>query len=74
MKIGFFDSGIGGMTVLYEAIKVLPYEDYIFYADTLNVPYGEKSKGKVKEYIFNAAEFLASQNIFFNFTDRKSVV
>lgn len=58
-----FDSGIGGMTVLYEAIKVLPYEDYIFYADTLNVPYGEKSKGKVKEYIFNAAEFLASQNI-----------
>lgn len=26
MKIGFFDSGIGGMTVLYEAIKVLPYE------------------------------------------------
>ncbi|TWH29418.1 glutamate racemase [Bacillus subtilis J22] len=63
MKIGFFDSGIGGMTVLYEAIKVLPYEDYIFYADTLNVPYGEKSKGKVKEYIFNAAEFLASQNI-----------
>ncbi|CCU59160.1 glutamate racemase [Bacillus subtilis] len=63
MKIGFFDSGIGGMTVLYEAIKVLPYEDYIFYADTVNVPYGEKSKGKVKEYIFNAAEFLASQNI-----------
>ncbi|MGW6108434.1 glutamate racemase, partial [Bacillus subtilis] len=46
MKIGFFDSGIGGMTVLYEAIKVLPYEDYIFYADTVNVPYGEKSKGK----------------------------
>ncbi len=30
MKIGFFDSGIGGMTVLYEAIKVLPYEDTFF--------------------------------------------
>lgn len=43
------------MTVLYEAIKVLPYEDYIFYADTVNVPYGEKSKGKVKEYIFNGS-------------------
>ncbi|MEC2331820.1 MULTISPECIES: glutamate racemase [Bacillus subtilis group] len=63
MKIGFFDSGIGGMSVLYEAIKVLPYEDYIFYADTLNVPYGEKSKIEVREYIFNAVEFMASQNI-----------
>ncbi|MDU0154506.1 glutamate racemase [Bacillus cabrialesii] len=63
MKIGFFDSGIGGMSVLYEAIKVLPYEDYIFYADTLNVPYGEKSKIEVREYIFNAVEFLAAQNI-----------
>ncbi|XVK82866.1 glutamate racemase [Bacillus stercoris] len=48
---------------MYEAIKVLPYEDYIFYADTLHVPYGEKSKIEVKEYIFNAVEFLASQNI-----------
>ncbi|RPK05449.1 Glutamate racemase [Bacillus subtilis] len=63
MKIGFFDSGIGGMSVFYEAIKVLPYEDYIFYADTLNVPYGEKSKIEVREYIFNAVEFLAAQNI-----------
>lgn len=43
-----FDSGIGGMTVLYEAIKVLPYEDYIFYADTLNVPYGENQRVKLK--------------------------
>ncbi|OLQ51741.1 glutamate racemase [Bacillus licheniformis] len=51
------------MSVLYEAIKVLPYEDYIFYADTLNVPYGEKSKIEVREYIFNAVEFLAAQNI-----------
>ncbi|MGG1241707.1 glutamate racemase [Bacillus cabrialesii] len=63
MKIGFFDSGIGGMSVFYEAIKVLPYEDYIFYADTLNVTYGEKSKIEVREYIFNAVEFLAAQNI-----------
>lgn len=53
MKIGFFDSGIGGMSVLYEAIKVLPYEDYIFYADTLNVPYGKKSKIEVRNFVFD---------------------
>lgn len=63
LRIGFFDSGIGGMTVLHQALKVLPNEDYIFYADTLHVPYGEKSKEEVKEYIFNAADFLANQDI-----------
>ncbi|SCA86884.1 Glutamate racemase 2 [Bacillus glycinifermentans] len=48
---------------MYEAIKILPNEDYIFYADTLNVPYGEKSKKEVKEYVFSAVEFMAGQNI-----------
>ncbi len=41
------------MSVLYEAIKVLPYEDYIFYADTLNVPYGKKSKIEVRNFVFD---------------------
>jgi len=63
MKIGFFDSGIGGMTVMHESLKCLPNEDYIFYADTLHVPYGEKPKEEVREYIFNAVDFLANQGI-----------
>ena len=63
MTIGFFDSGIGGLTVLYEALKVLPYENYIYYADTLNVPYGTKQKNEVKKYIFDAAAFMASQGV-----------
>lgn len=63
MKIGFFDSGIGGMTVLHQALKFLPNEDYIFYADTLHVPYGEKPKEEVSEYIFNAVDFMANQGI-----------
>ncbi|MDD5456786.1 MAG: glutamate racemase, partial [Candidatus Margulisbacteria bacterium] len=33
-RIAFFDSGIGGLTVLKEALKILPREDYIYYADT----------------------------------------
>lgn len=63
MKIGFFDSGIGGITVLHEALKILPHEDYLYYADTSNVPYGPKPKDEVKKYIFNAIEFIISQEV-----------
>lgn len=63
MKIGFFDSGIGGITVLYDTVKVLPNEDYIYYADTLNVPYGTKSKEEVKKYIFSAVDFIMEQGV-----------
>lgn len=63
MRIGFFDSGVGGITVLKEALKLLPKEDYIYYADTENVPYGMKSKEEVKRYVFEAVDFLAQQGI-----------
>ncbi|MEH7116286.1 glutamate racemase [Neobacillus vireti] len=63
MRIGFFDSGIGGMTVLHQAMRYLPNEDYIFYADTLHVPYGEKTKEEVREYIFDAVDFIAEQGV-----------
>lgn len=63
MKIGFFDSGIGGLTVLHEALKQLPDEDYIYYADTENVPYGTKPKEEVKGYIMKAADFMAEKGI-----------
>lgn len=63
MKIGFFDSGIGGITVLYDTLKVLPNEDYIYYADTSNVPYGPKPKDEVKKYILNAIDFIVEQGV-----------
>ncbi|MBL4930803.1 glutamate racemase [Clostridium paridis] len=63
MKIGFFDSGIGGMTVLYDTLKILPNEDYIYYADTINVPYGPKPKEEVKKYILNAVDFIIKQGV-----------
>lgn len=63
MKIGFFDSGIGGITVLHKALKMLPHEDYLYYADTSNVPYGPKPKNEVKKYIFDAIEFIISQEV-----------
>ena len=42
-KIGILDSGIGGTTILKEIKKLLPTEDYIYYADGKNNPYGEKT-------------------------------
>jgi len=63
MRIGFFDSGIGGLTVLHETIRILPHEDYIYYADELNVPYGSKPKEEVKKYVFAAVDFIYKQGV-----------
>ena len=45
--IGIFDSGVGGLSVYREIRKLLPREDYVYYADNAHCPYGEKTK----EYI-----------------------
>ncbi len=61
MKIGIFDSGIGGLTVLHRALIELPKEDYIFYADEEHVPYGTKTREEILAYTTNAVEFLVKQ-------------
>ena len=61
MKIGFFDSGIGGLTVLHEAYHLLPGEEYIFYGDTDHVPYGLKSNDEIKEYAGGIMDFLVNK-------------
>lgn len=47
-KIGVFDSGIGGVTVLSEIIKILPNENYMYYSDSMNNPYGDKTDDEIK--------------------------
>lgn len=63
MKIGIFDSGVGGITFLNEVLHYLPNESFIYYADRLNAPYGTKSKDVVINHIDDAVEFLAKKNI-----------
>lgn len=46
-EIGIFDSGIGGVTVLKEILKVLPNENYIYYSDSKNNPYGDKTDEEI---------------------------
>ncbi len=61
-KIGIFDSGIGGVTVLKEIIKVLPNENYLYYSDSINNPYGNKSDSELKNICDNIVKHLISQN------------
>jgi glutamate racemase len=61
--IGIFDSGVGGLTVLKEIIKVLPQEDTIYFGDTARVPYGSKSPETVTRYARQITSFLVSRDI-----------
>ena len=57
-KIGVFDSGIGGLSILNELKKVLLYEDFYYYGDSKNNPYGEKSDEELFEIVSSVVEKL----------------
>lgn len=59
--IGVFDSGIGGLTILDELIKINPNYNYIYYGDSKNNPYGEKSEEELMNITSNIVEYLKSK-------------
>ena len=61
--IGLFDSGLGGLTILKSLSKRLPKEKLIYFGDTVNMPYGAKSKRAVTRYSLDIARFLESQGV-----------
>ena len=63
MKIGIFDSGIGGLSVLHQALKIMPEHQYIYYADEKNVPYGEKTKEQVIGYVDEIIQFMIDHGV-----------
>jgi glutamate racemase len=56
--IGIFDSGLGGLSVVKEIIKILPNEDIIYFGDTARVPYGTKSKRTIEKFSCQSVHFL----------------
>ena len=62
-KIGVFDSGIGGKTTLEEIRKILPNEDYIYYADSKNNPYGEKNDDELKRIVCEIVNYFISEDV-----------
>ena len=61
--IGIFDSGLGGLTILKALRRQLPHEDFIYFGDTANVPYGSKSKQTVTRFSAAIAKFLETQHV-----------
>lgn len=60
-KIGVFDSGFGGLTVLKALLETVPDADYLYFGDTARLPYGSKSADTVARYACEAARFLEQQ-------------
>lgn len=65
MKIGVFDSGFGGLTVLRALFERIPQADYLYLGDTARLPYGAKSKATVARYASSSAQFLVEQGAEF---------
>ncbi len=60
--IGVFDSGVGGLTVFSKLIKKLPEENYVYYGDTQNIPYGNKTKEELINLTQNIFDFYSKKN------------
>ena len=56
--IAVFDSGVGGVSVLKELVKIMPNENYIYFGDSKNAPYGMKTKEEVLKLTLNCAKML----------------
>lgn len=61
VPIAIFDSGVGGLSILKEARKLLPSEDFIYFGDQAHVPYGPRKPKEIRELSENAVQFLLSQ-------------
>lgn len=60
--IAFFDSGVGGLTVFAKVKKLLPNENYLYFGDTKNMPYGEKTEKQLIEFADRIFKFFEKQN------------
>lgn len=61
--IGIFDSGLGGLTVVKQIVKLLPHEDIIYLGDTARVPYGPRSPETIKKFSEENTQFLISKKV-----------
>ena len=61
--IGFFDSGLGGLTCITPLCKILPEERVIYFGDTARTPYGSKAPATIKSFSMQIADFLVSNDV-----------
>lgn len=65
LKIGVFDSGVGGLTVLQALLEHIPGAEYMYLGDTARLPYGAKSRETVARYAVSSSRFLVEQGAEF---------
>lgn len=63
LPIGLFDSGVGGLSVYQHLQAVLPHERFVYYADTLNVPYGNKDPKTIEQLTEQAVAWLMTYQV-----------
>ncbi len=63
MKVGVFDSGIGGLTVVKSLLEHQLFEEIVYFGDTARVPYGSKDKTTIVRYAIEAVEFFKNFEI-----------
>ena len=63
LPIGVFDSGVGGISVLRELVRIMPGEDYFFFGDSANAPYGTKSAEQIKALTLRHAAYMYEKGI-----------
>ena len=61
MPIAVFDSGVGGISVLKNLVEVMPHEDFIYYGDSANAPYGKKTLEQVRALTLEHARQLLEE-------------
>lgn len=61
--IGVFDSGVGGLTVVKQVMKVMPHENIVYFGDTARLPYGSKSKEVVTKFSKQDVRFLQTKDV-----------
>lgn len=59
--VGFFDSGVGGLSILREFRKLLPNEEVVYFGDTAHLPYGSRSAEEITDLSLQAVDFLLRQ-------------
>ena len=62
MKIGIFDSGLGGLVILRPLVKALPEYDFVYLGDTQRVPYGNRSEETIYKFLEQAVSYLFKQD------------
>ena len=62
-RIGLFDSGVGGLTVLREMYRQMPTESLLYFADSARLPYGERSPSEILQFVREILDWMCAQDV-----------